>query len=462
MAACCTAAAYLVMRVLILSDAFALPQRKTSEKLSGISDNITTILKIGGITCSTCSDSIRKGLEGIPGVLAVTVSMVTHEAITKHHNHVSPKDLIAEVESLGYEADTTEVAGAAEGMGNTIEAIEEADRERLAAVRAWRTSFIGASILTLVVLMIGNLLAAATVQVSLRVLSYSQAIFSALVVLFFGFRIHHEAVRAICHGRLDMSLLASLGICLGFFKSMLLLDLPRRQSSATDAPLFGSTAILTSVILGGRFIKATVSRKSFTSIGDLAIRLLECVTLTSAEDYGVRKPTIVPLKSVKRGDYLIIHPGDMVPVDCLVVEGSGYVSQTHISGEVLPVSKSANQNIFAGSTNQNSQFLVKVIRIGTMTWLQRTLRLIIEGSLRKSNLQEVTDLVASKFVAVILGIALATGIWHILGGSTLSESMDKLIAVLLCACPCAIGMASPTAVSIGIGKVTLVHCSLQY
>jgi Cu+-exporting ATPase len=148
----------------------------------------------------------------------------------------------------------------------------------------------------------------------------------------------------------------------------------------------------------------------------------------------------------------LIYPGGIIPADGTVVRGVGFVAETHLNGEILPIRKSAGSDVFAGSVNQDGLLYVKVARMGSSSWAQHILKLMLDANLRKSTTQELVDFITGWFVGVILVIAGSTGAWYFLAGYTVSASIDRVIAILLCACPCALGLASPTAVMVGIGE----------
>lgn len=406
-------------------------------------------LKISGITCAACVESIERGLESLPGVLMATVSMVTYEAVVKHTYAVTVADVLAEVETLGFGADVVEM----DGSGNNI---EDADHARAVSIETWKAALIGATTCTVATILIGSFPASLDVYWGPESRLVVQAALCILAVLFFGSQIHHEAAIAVRHGRIDMSLLTSLGTLLALLKSIYLVTFLPLEELSRQTPLLTSTAMLTAVIIGGRFLKAVAMRHSMASVLDLSLQMPESVSRMDLRD-GNSCSIVIPLRSVKKGDCLVVYPGDIIPTDGIVKSGSGYVSETHINGEILPVSKSSGQVVIAGSANQDAQLLVEVTRVGRVTWFQQALQLIADGNARKSGTQELTDRIATYFIKVILTIAFAAGILHYLRGATSSEAVDRLIAVLLCACPCAIGLASPTAVTIGIGRVSLFH-----
>lgn len=453
MAACCTVAAYLVMRVLALHGTIiprtAPLQYAGPAKPLGLQQPSSVLtLNISGITCAACVESIERGLKSLPGVLAATVSMVTYEAVVKHTNAVTVADVLAEVAQLGYGADVVET----NGSGNNI---EDADRVRAASIQTWRAALIGASTCTVATILIGSTPDYLDVYWAPHFRLYAQAALCVLAVMFFGSQIHHEAAIAARHGRTDMSLLTSLGTLLGLLKSVYLVAVSPREASLRHASLLTSTTMLTVVVIGGRFLKVVAMRHSMSSVLDLSLQMPESVSLMESQNAS-SCPVVVPLGSVRKGDCLVIYPGDVIPTDGIVRSGLGYVSETHISGEILPVSKSSGQVVIAGSANQDAQLFVEVTRVGRVTWLQQALQLIADGNARKSGTQELVDRIAPYFVNAILIIAFTAGILHYLRSTNLSDAADRLIAVLLCACPCAIGLASPTAVTIGIGRVPLL------
>jgi Cu+-exporting ATPase len=448
MAACCAVAAYLVMRVLSMNKALGLESIfPANNACKTYQDNTlcTSRLNIKGITCAACVDTIQQSLEGITGVFSAPVSIITSQAVVIHGASVPLGDLVRKIEDLGYDAE--------ESGGNTIsdDDIEEADRARASSIEQWRKLLIGSAICTFVMEITARVPASSRSYWSPMSQTLLQASTCSLVVLVFGHPIHREAITALRYWRLDMSLLASLGTLLAYLRAIHIIASHPSKHHRQNLSLFESTALLMTVIVGGRFLKSTLMRQSLLSLNALRMHIPESATLVHG-DQGSEKLETVSIAEVKKNDCLLIYPGGIIPADGIVVRGVGFVAETHLNGEILPIKKSAGSEVFAGSVNQDGLLFVKVAQMGSSSWVQHILKLMLDANLRKSTTQELVDFVTGWFVGVILVIASSTGAWYFLAGYTVSTSIDRVIAILLCACPCALGLASPTAVVVGIGE----------
>ena len=249
MAACCAVAAYLVMRVLSMNKALGLESIfPSTNPCKTYQDNTlcTSRLNIKGITCAACVDTIQQSLEGITGVFSASVSIITSQAVVTHESSVSLGDLIRKVEDLGYDAE--------ESGGNTIsnDDIEEADRVRASSIRQWRKLFIGSAICTFVMEITARVPTNSRTYWSPVGQTLLQASACSLVVLVFGHPIHREAIAALRYWRLDMSLLASLGILLAYLRAVHIIASVPSKHHGQNLSLFESTALLMTVIVGGK------------------------------------------------------------------------------------------------------------------------------------------------------------------------------------------------------------------
>ncbi|KAI9743696.1 MAG: hypothetical protein M1818_003012 [Claussenomyces sp. TS43310] len=471
--ACCAVGAYVIMKMLTIYNTLQAdsPTRSGDDFLSkgrygklAKSSVLQTEhpgvcrLKVTGITCAACVKSIEDALTSRPGIRSAVVSLYLSQAVIHYDpKAVSVASIVATVEGQGYDVEDVSTA-----KDVSID-ITAADGERDRSIRAWKKAALGATATTMSVVILALLPDDGYRR--WRLLGGLQALLCAVVVIYFGRDIHFEAFQAIRRGTSNMSLLTSLGTLLAFAKSLqhfilsaLTKDDVHRLGGQT---LFDSTALLTCVVIGGRLLKAMVTRRAAASLTSLATLMPETAVLLMGESNDLNV-AMVPLDTLHTSDRVVVYPGAVIPADGIIVHGTSNVYETHMTGEILPVTRSEGAKVFAGSLNQDEQLIIQVTETGQATWLQKSLRLMADGDTRKSETQEIADRVAEWFVVAILVLACAAGFrswWS--GNLTWSKSLDRTIAVLLAACPCALGLGTPTAVMMGLGLASRASIILK-
>lgn len=403
-------------------------------------------IKITGITCPACVETIESSLSVMSGVKHVKISQFLSQALVEY----SPKDILVgqivnRIEELGFEADR---------MVETQDwaaDIKKADDERERSTRDWKMALYGSSAMACTIVIIGLLPSSVDVFVSHRSRLMMEAILCGMLIAVFGRKIHHEAYLALQSARSDMSLLTSFGTILAFVGSLYTL-LRTDETGTVQSSSFESTAILLCVVIGGRLLKSTAIRQSVSSLSSLASLMTETAQVLTGESQRDGLLTMA-VEKVEVGDRVVVMPGDMIPIDGTILEGYGSVEETHVTGEILPILKVKGDTAFAGSVNHDGHLVIQVTRKSQLTWLQHTLQLMVDGDAKKAHVQGLADYLSARFSGLILTIALYTFFktsW--IDRDTWSKALYRTTAVLLCACPCALGLASPTAVMVGLGK----------
>ncbi|RDW74227.1 hypothetical protein BP5796_07669 [Coleophoma crateriformis] len=437
--ACCAVAAYIIMRMISVHDSI----KAHTNKITGDRECPESCrIKITGITCPACVETITSTLLAMPGLTKVNISHIISQALIVYTPKVvHVEDIVAKIEELGYEAENLVATQ------DWAADIEEADARRKRAIDEWKTALYGAGVLTILIIALGLLPASVNIYLDPYTKLWVEAVLCAMVIAFFARQIHYEAFLALKSRRSEMSLLTSLGMILSFVGSVYGIF----SAKSMDASSFESTALLSCVATGGRLLKSIVVRQSVSSVSSLATLVTETaevLTGTSQEDGTVT----MALNKLQTGDLVVVGPGDIIPVDGRILDGCGNIVETHITGEILPELKSKGSHVFAGSMVHDTNLVIEVTRVGRLTWLQHTLQLMAEGDAKKARLQEMADYLAARFVFVILTLAVFTFAKPLVCEAvSLAKGLNRMIAVLLCACPCALSLSSPTAVMIGLG-----------
>ena len=384
----------------------------------------TLELQIEGMTCASCVSRVEKALKKVPGVVAAEVNPATERAQIKFHG-VPEEQLIAAVERAGYKA--TAVQGT------------EGTRTKGHAESWWPVALSAAFTFPLVLPMIGMLLG-----LDWQIDGWTQLLLATPVQFWLGARFYRAGWKALRAGAGNMDLLVALGTSAGYGLSVYLLF--KHAQHGTPHLYFEASAVIITLVLLGKWLEARAKRQTTAAIQALnALRPEIARVRTEAGDADV------PLAQVKVGDLVVIRPGERVPVDGSVIEGVSEIDESLITGESLPVAKHPGDKVTGGAVNGEGLLLVQTTAVGAESTLSRIVRLVESAQAKKAPIQRMVDKVSAVFVPVVLGLALATLLgWGIFTGDW-EQAILNAVAVLVIACPCALGLATPTAIMAGTG-----------
>jgi Cu+-exporting ATPase len=377
-------------------------------------------LALEGMTCAACANRIERKLNKLEGVEA-SVNYATEQAAVRYDaERVALADLIGAVEAAGYHARLAADAGEAEDRAGAL-------RVRLLVAAA--------------------LTAPLTALAMIPPLQFEGWEWVALalatpVVLWAGFGFHRAAALNARHLAATMDTLISIGTLAAWAWSVVALVL------LDDAhTYFEVAAVITTLILVGRYLEARARRRS-----SAAIRAL--LELGAKEARVLRDGTevAVAIDDVQRGDLLVVRPGEKIPTDGVVVEGGSAVDQSMLTGEPVPVDVGPGSEVAGATVNTYGRLVVRATKIGAETALAQIARLVAEAQSGKAPIQRLVDRVSGVFVPVVLGIALATLAGWLLATGDATAAFSASVAVLIIACPCALGLATPTALMVGTGR----------
>ncbi|MEU9954739.1 heavy metal translocating P-type ATPase [Streptomyces sp. NPDC050982] len=406
-------------------------------------------LAIGGMTCASCAARIEKKLNRMDGVTA-TVNYATEKAKVAFEGDVSVQDLIATVEKTGYTAhEPAPVRGEPEGDDETAGAHDELRplRERL---------------VTAVVLAVPVVAMAMVPALQFEYWQWLSLTLAAPVVTYAAWPFHKAAFTNARHGAATMDTLISVGTSAAFLWSLWALFLGTAGTPGMTHPFeltiargdgagniyLEAAAGVTAFILAGRYFEARSKRKA----GAALKALLEL----GAKDVTVLRPDgreqTVPTAELKVGDRFLVRPGEKIATDGTVVEGSSAVDASMLTGESVPVEVSTGDPVTGATINAGGRLVVEATRVGADTQLARMAQLVEDAQNGKASAQRLADRISAVFVPVVIALALGTlGFW--LGnGSGLTAAFTAAVAVLIIACPCALGLATPTALMVGTGR----------
>lgn len=407
-------------------------------------------LSVGGMTCASCVARVEKKLNKVAGVNA-SVNLATESAHVELSAPVDPQQLVAVVEKAGYSATVTKVEDGA------VEAMRKQEARHLAHAADLRR----------------RLIVAATLSVPLMVISMVSAaqfygwqwVVAALalpVVTWCAWPFHKAAFTNLRHGSTTMDTLVSLGVITATLWSLWALIfggagmlgmrmsmefIPRAQSEHAHM-YFESAAWIVTFLLTGRLAEARVRHRS----GDSLRKLLQLGAKTAARVNADGSVTEIPIDRLQVGDRFRVRPGEKIATDGVVVEGHSAIDASLLTGESLPVDVSAGDEVTGATVNTSGTLVVRATRVGAGTTLSRIAQVVTAAQAAKAPVQRLADRVSSVFVPTVLALAALTFLGWLATGHNAQAAITAAVAVLVIACPCALGLATPTALLVGTGR----------
>ena len=392
------------------------------------------ILKIEGMTCSACSSSLEKYLLKQNGIDDALVNLVMSSASISYEDSVTLDDLNRFVSEAGFKS-----------LGIYNEQDNDSPNKK--------TYFIVNGLLALLVLYISmshmiHLPVIPFLHMMNHPINYSVCLFIfGLYFIYFGRDIIYNGVKNIKYKSSNMDTLVTLGVISSFiFSTFNMFMILKGNNEYVESLYFESVCIILYLIKFGRYIDDISKEKTKD-----AIKGLVTITPKTALLFVNNKEKEVSIDEVKKEDILIAKPGNRFAVDGIIVKGSTHVDESFISGESIPVKKSIDDKVVAGAINLDGEVLYKAENIGKDSTISEIVRLVVEATNTKAPIARIADKVSGVFVPIVITLAVITFIIHLILGFTFSESIVYFVTVLVCACPCALGLATPLAIVISEG-----------
>ncbi len=447
-------------------------------------------IDVSGMTCASCVRHVEKGLRSVPGVEVANVNLASESALVQAAPGVRGQDLVAAVRARGYDVvlgearlaspdgfdsataqqferlllaqpgvveahanpaanevlvrffaatSAKEIVQALRQEGVRLTAVEASGAGRDAHARALTVRLIVSAALA-APLLLAMIASAVGRPVPLLMQGGLQLALATIVQAYGGFPFYRGAVQNLLHGTANMDVLVALGTSVAYVDSV--------AGLLTGRPTyFEVSAVLIAVILVGRFLEARVKGRAASAIAALA----SLQAKTALRQLGDGRTEEVPLESVAVGDLLLVRPGERVPVDGTVREGRSEVDEAMLTGESMPVQKQPGDTVIGATVNRSGRLVVEATHIGRDTALAHVMRAVGEAQGSKAPVQRLADSIANVFVPVVLGLALLTfALWAVFGDA--QAGVIAGVAVLVIACPCALGLATPAAIMVGTGR----------
>jgi len=411
---------------------------KIKDTISQLGYGVATrksIFPVSGMTCASCVSRVESALSDVPGVVSVSVNLASEKATVEYGEDVRVADLQKAVHEAGYE------------LGPEAETLEDVTTASQRDLRTVRNHFTVALVLGLSIMILG-FIPALMMQPYMPYLLWALA---TPVQFWAGWRFYRGAWGALRHKTTDMNTLIAVGTSAAYFYSVVAVLFPSIFTAAGMEPhlYFDTSALIIALILLGRYLETRAKGQTSEAIKRLiGLNPKIAVVVRDGEEKEI------PVEEVQVSDIIVVRPGERIPVDGIVRQGYSSVDESMITGESIPVDKKVGDEVIGATINKTGSFQFEATRVGKDTTLARIIRLVDEAQGSKAPIQRLADVISSYFVPAVIGIAIVTFIiWYFAGPPpALTLAILNFVAVLIIACPCALGLATPTAIMVGTGK----------
>jgi P-type Cu+ transporter len=395
------------------------------------------ILRTGGMSCASCSAKIERTIGKLNGVLSVNANFSENTVFVEFEPEKISSEYISDaIRKSGYDV--------LEGDNDTI--MEKERKESIALKRDLTISVVFTAIL--MVMAMGPMLGLnIPFQDNAKLYSTIQLIL-CIPVIFSGRRFYIRGIPSLLRGNPTMDTLIALGTLAAIIYSFYsIVTIFQGNDSAMHSLFFDSAAMIITLVSVGKYLES----RSKVRTNDAVKGLMDLAPPTAEIERG-NETVIIPIEEVNIGDITVIRPGNRIPIDGKVIEGLSHVDESMLTGESMPVKKTIGDEIYSGTTNSTGVLRAEVTCTGTDTALSKIVRMIKDAQSTKAPVARIADKVASIFVPVVIIIAVASAVLWMLAGKGLEFSLIILISVLVISCPCALGLATPLAITVGTGR----------
>lgn len=394
-------------------------------------------LDVIGMTCAACSNRIEKVLNRDAGVEHANVNLTTENATIAYNPEMtSIDDLIKKIQKIGYDAKPKQAAS-------------EKSSQKEQELKHKRTKLIISAILAapLLLTMFVHLFGMQIPHIFMN--PWFQFALATPVQFIIGWQFYVGAYKNLRNGSANMDVLVALGTSAAYFYSLYEMIKWLNLTNYTPHLYFETSAVLITLILFGKYLETRAKTQTTNALSELLnLQAKEARVLRNQEEL------MIPLNEVVQGDHLIIKPGEKIPVDGKVIKGTTSIDESMLTGESIPIEKVQNDNVIGSTMNKNGSITVEATKVGKDTALASIIKVVEEAQGSKAPIQRLADIISGYFVPIVVGIALLTFIvWITLVQTGQFEpALVAAIAVLVIACPCALGLATPTSIMVGTGK----------
>lgn len=394
-------------------------------------------LKLKGMTCAACAARIEKKLNRLDGVKKTSVNLATERAAVEFESSkIKVSDMIREVTALGYDAEKVEDLN-----------LDREKEQREKEIKRLKTELTISAILSSP-LILGMLFSIVGINLAFLHNEYFQFIIATPIQFIIGYRFYKHAFYALRAKSANMDVLIAMGTSAAYFFSIYnAFFTPAVSGTMMKNLYFEASAVIITLILLGKYFEAVAKGKTSEAIKKL-MGLQAKTARVVRDDVEVD----IPIEEVEAGDVVVVRPGEKVPVDGTMVEGNSSIDESMLTGESLPIEKKVGDYVIGATINKFGTFKFKATKVGKDTALSQIIKMVEDAQGSKAPIQKIADKVSGIFVPVVIGIAIVTFLIWVLIVGNFTMGLISAVAVLVIACPCSLGLATPTAIMVGTGK----------
>lgn len=398
--------------------------------------------QVEGMTCAACANRIEKGLSKLPGVRKAAVNFAMETAHVEFMpGAVTIQDMQAKVQQLGYKASTKQETG-------------DSGDHRGREIRNHKRKLLLSAILSIPLLwtMVGHFSFTSWIYTPEFLMNpWVQLLLATPVQFYVGRQFYVGAYKALRNGSANMDVLVSLGTSAAYFYSLYQTIVWSFSEMKHHGPAlyFETSAVLITLVIMGKLFESLAKGRTSEAIKSLmGLQAKTALVVRNGQEMSI------PVEEVITGDIVLVRPGDKVPVDGEVIEGSSSVDESMLTGESIPVEKQKGDSVIGATMNKNGMLKIKATKVGKETALAQIIKVVEEAQGSKAPIQRVADVISGIFVPIVVGIAIvAFLVWYFfVTPGDFANALEKAIAVLVIACPCALGLATPTSIMAGSGR----------
>jgi P-type Cu+ transporter len=407
----------------------------------GLNEMSKQVVPIIGMHCASCAVNIERKLKKLTGMQSASVNYANEKALVEYdETQCNPAIISDAVSSLGYTAIFKD---------NNVGAQSSEDAARASQLKALKSKLVISVILTVLIL-VGSFpqifpLAPEFLQNPIILL-----VLATPIQFVIGWQFYRSTFGSIKNHTTNMDTLIAFGTSAAFLFSAILTLFPQfMMELGIEGHYFDVSALVITLVLLGDYFQINAKRQT-----GAAIKKLLSLQAKTARVKRNEQEVDIPIEQVILGDLVIVRPGDKIPVDGIIIEGASSVDESMVTGESIPVDKTVDDSVVGGTINKNGSFLFKATKVGNETLLSQIIKLVEEAQSSKAPIQKLADKISSVFVPIVIILATITFVvWYILGPEPrLSFALLNAVGVLVIACPCALGLATPTSIMVGTGK----------
>ena len=396
-------------------------------------------LRISGMTCAACSARVEKKLNSLGGVKLANVNLAAEKAtISYDPDRIKVVDMIKAVKDLGYGAEKIE----------DISRDQEKEQKET-EIRNMRVALLASALLSLplVTAMVLSMLKVHSPVLAMLHNQYFQLAVATPVQFIIGARFYKQSYYALRSGSANMDVLVAMGTSAAYFFSLYNVFFQTVPAGMMKDLYFEAAAIIITLILLGKYLETIAKGRTSEAIKKLAeLQAKTARVIRQGQEIDI------PIEDVELGEIVVVRPGEKVPVDGKIMEGMSSLDESMLTGESLPIDKKAGDLVYGATINKFGVFKLEATRVGKDTALAQIIKMVEDAQGTKAPIQKIADQVAGVFVPVVLVIAAVTFVAWYFTGAGINKSLISAVTVLVIACPCALGLATPTAIMVGTGK----------